>query len=80
MRIEIGVVKINMNTYVEDAIRKLGHTPVLLQINDEDLVKKIKESSISHWIFTGTNLRISVLNPLAPKVPLELLNLKDKQF
>jgi imidazoleglycerol phosphate synthase glutamine amidotransferase subunit HisH len=76
----IGVVKINRNTYVEDAIKKLGHTPVVLQINDEDLVKKIKESSIQKWIFTGTGIAVSVLNPLAPQVPMEILKMKDKEF
>ena len=76
----IGVVKVNINTYVEDAIQKLGHTPVVFQINDENLVTKIKESPIQKWIFTGTSLRVSVLNPLSPKVPLEIFNLKDKEF
>jgi hypothetical protein len=80
MRVEIGVVKVNTNTYVEDAVRKLGHIPVVLQINDEDLVKKIKDSSISHWIFTGTGIAVTVFNPLAPQVPLDIFKMKDKQF
>jgi GMP synthase-like glutamine amidotransferase len=76
----VGVVKVNRNTYVEDAVRTLGHTPVVLQINDEELVTKIKKSSIPHWIFTGTGIAVSVLNPLAPQVPLEIFKMKDKHF
>ena len=76
----IGVVKMNRNTYVEDALKKLGHTPVVVQINDDDLVKKIKDSSIQKWICTGTGLRVSVFNPLAPRIPLEIFQMKDKQF
>ena len=76
----IGIVKVNSNTYVEKAIKKLGHTFDLLQINDPDLAKKIKHSSIQKWIFTGTGIATSVLNPLAPQVPLEIFNMKNKEF
>lgn len=76
----IGVVKFNATDYVEKAIRKLGHTPVIYQINEEKLVKTIEDSSIDHWIFTGTSLALSVHNPLAFQVPLEILQMKDKCF
>ncbi len=77
---KIGIVKVNSNTYVEKAIKKLGHTFELLQINDPDLLKTIQNSNIQKWIFTGTGIATSVLNPLAPQVPLEILKLKDKEF
>lgn len=76
----IGIVKVNSNSYVEKAIKKLGHTPRLYQINNPDLVKIIQHSSIQKWIFTGTGIATSVLNPLAPQVPLEILQMKDKEF
>jgi GMP synthase-like glutamine amidotransferase len=76
----IGVVKFNSNTYVEDAIKQLGHTPIVHQINEDNLVQTLKNSPISLWIFTGTGLALSVHNPLAPQVPLEILEMKDKHF
>lgn len=76
----IGVVKVASTPYVEEALRTLGHTPVVFQINDDDLVTKIKDSTITHWIFTGTGIAVSVLNPLAPKVPLDIFKLKEKRF
>jgi GMP synthase-like glutamine amidotransferase len=76
----IGVVKVSTKHYVEKAVEKLGHTPVVYQINDPDLFRKIKESPIQKWIFTGSSLRLTVLNPLAPQVPMDVFHLKDKQF
>lgn len=76
----IGVVKFNATENVEKAIRKLGHTPVLHTINEENLVTVLKESPITHWIFTGTSLAVSVLNPISPQVPMEILQMKDKKF
>jgi GMP synthase-like glutamine amidotransferase len=76
----IGVVKFNATDYVEKAIRKLGHTPVIHQINEDDIVSTIKDSPIDHWIFTGTSLAVSVLNPLSPQVPMEILQMTDKHF
>jgi imidazoleglycerol phosphate synthase glutamine amidotransferase subunit HisH len=76
----IGVVKFNTTDYVEKAIRKLGHTPVIHQINEEALVETIQESPITHWIFTGTSLAVSVLNPISPQVPMDILQMKDKCF
>ena len=77
---QIAIVKVNSNTYVEKAIKKLGHTFKLFQINDPNLVQTIEQSSIQKWIFTGTGIATSVLNPLAPQVPLEILQIKDKEF
>lgn len=76
----IGIVKVNSNPYVEKAVKSLGHTFTILQINDPDLLQKIKESKIQKWIFTGTGLATSVLNPLAPQVPLDIFKMKDKEF
>ena len=76
----IGIVKVNSNPSVEKAVQTLGHTYTIVHIQDPDLVKKIKSSSISKWIFTGTGLATSVLKPLAPQVPLEILSMKNKEF
>lgn len=76
----VGVIKVSTKHYVEDAIKQLGHTPVVFQINDPDLFEKIKASTISKWIGTGSTLHLSVLNPLSPQIPLEILSLKDKEF
>jgi GMP synthase-like glutamine amidotransferase len=76
----VGVIKVSTTTFVEDAIKKLGHTPVVLQINDPEIVSKLKESPIKKWIGTGSNLRLSVLQPLAPQIPMEILTMKDKEF
>ena len=76
----IGIVKVNSNPYVEQAVRQLGYTPTFLQIHQEDLVDKIKESPIRKWIFTGTNLAVSVHNPIAPVVPLAIFDMKEKEF
>ena len=76
----VGVIKASTTTFVEDAIKKLGHTPVVFQINDPDLVSRIRNSSIKKWIGTGSNMRLSVLQPLAPQIPIEILSMKDKEF
>lgn len=80
MRRTIGVVKCNSNTLVEEALQRLGYTPAVYQINEDDLVKTLQDSTIDKWIFTGTGLAVSVHNPLAPQVPLEILKMKDKEF
>ncbi len=76
----VGIVKVSSKHYVEKAIEKLGHTPYILQIHDPELMEKIKSSKIQKWIFTGSSLRLSVLNPMSPQVPLDILKMKDKEF
>jgi GMP synthase-like glutamine amidotransferase len=79
-RMRIGVVTIHSKPYVEEALRKLGHVPVVIQLNDENVAEKISHSDIKKWIFSGSDLRVTVNNPLAPQVPMEILEMKDKEF
>lgn len=79
-RMRIGVVTVHSKQRLEDALRKLGHTPVVIQLNEEDLADQIRKSTIDKWIFSGSDLHLTVNNPLAPQVPMEILDMKDKEF
>ena len=76
----IGVVSIHSKPYVEEAVQKLGYTPFVLSFLEEDLAEKIQKSKINKWIFSGSDLRVTVNNPLAPQVPMDILEMKQKEF
>lgn len=65
--------------YLVKAILDLGHTPLLLHFTDPCLHKNIEESSIQHWIFSGSTH--TVHNRSAPQIQLKsLTSMWNKKF
>ena len=67
--------------YLIHAIQSLGYrTHVLdgVRSSPEDIHRTIKQSAVTHWIFSGSPT--SVLASDAPQVPLSVLRMKDKRI
>ena len=85
MNYEVGLV--NLNPHIKDiqtlenACRSLGYRPLILdltQLTKEKVYLFIKRSKIKKWIFSGSRLMVTDL--CAPKIPLEIFNLENKEF
>ena len=58
-------------------MRKLGHDITVLSAHDDHFTI-IKESKITHWIFSGSPLDVN--DPPSPQVNKKILGLQDKRF
>lgn len=85
---EIGIVSMYPNikdiVYVSNAIKILGYTPYIVDHKSKlksfvrNIYNIIKNSKIKYWIFSGSPSM--VIDRESPQVPLEIYNLKDKEF
>lgn len=65
-------------SYVLAALRLLGHSAVLYSGSDPRLLEEIRQSPVTHWIFSGSDR--SVKGAGAPQVPQEIFGLRGKHF
>lgn len=80
---KVGIVSMYTNPiyskHVINAVIDSGNEYELYDINKEkNILKIIKTSHIKKWIFTGS--QNNVRNPNSPRIPVEILDLDDKQF
>lgn len=76
----IGIVNFAVddpNTDLEDALKSLGCTVVILQYTD-DWFDIIRRSRIKRWVFTGSAL--DVLDKKSPQLDIRLLDLSNKRL
>ena len=65
--------------YVIKSIIDLGHQPIIFEYTtSNEILNKIMLSDIKKWIFSGSPHM--VIDTTSPVVPLEIFNLKHKQF
>ena len=82
---EVGIVSMYPNIkhiyYVELAIKKLGYTPIILNLyksTSKKIYEIIKRSKIVKWIFSGSPC--CVIDRNSPQIPLQIFDLKNKEF
>jgi len=80
----VGIVNVQPTIdkikYVTDAIEKLGYTYDIYHLsnNTSEIYTIVKNSNIKKWIFTGSSN--NVLDDNSPVVPIQLLDLPNKEF
>lgn len=82
---DIGVVNMYStgveSNYVINALISMGHRPHVIHGYKETqakILQQIKESTISHWICSGS--ATTVIEANSPQIPLGVLKLKGKRF
>ena len=69
------------SNYVVKALLSMGHRPHIIHGYREtqaNILKHIKDSTISHWICSGS--ATTVVESNSPQIPLDVLKLRGKRF
>ena len=82
---DIGVVNmystLTESKYVVNALLSMGHRPHIIhgyKETQKNILQQIKDSTISHWICSGS--ATTVIEANSPQIPLGVLKLKGKRF
>lgn len=82
---DIGVVNmystLTESNYLVNALLSMGHRPHIIhgyKETQKKILQQIKDSTISHWICSGS--ATTVIEANSPQIPLGVLKLKGKRF